>query len=77
MTGPTYFEHVAKAPELTVVEYKPAPDAEACALRLALVRVTDERDFWRSRAQALERDLHVATTAHRTNHTENSMREPA
>ena len=61
MTGPTYFEHVAKAPELAVVEYKPPPDAESCALRLALVRVTDERNFWRTRAQALERDLHRST----------------
>lgn len=59
----TYQEHVSKAIELDVVEYVPTPDAEACALRLALVRVTNERDFWRGRAQGLERDLHRALAA--------------
>ncbi len=59
----TYPEHVAKAPELSVVEFIAPPDSEAIALRLALVRLeqdnyalqkslsraTDERDYWRNR----------------------------
>ncbi len=56
----TDFEHVAKTPELALVEYTPAPDAEACALRVVLVRVTDERNYWRNRAQRLE---HAITRA--------------
>ena len=31
--------------------------ANANALRVALKRVMDERDFWRTRSQQLERDL--------------------
>lgn len=61
--APTYYEHAAKAPELDVVEYIPAPDAEACALRIALTRVTDERNFWRTRAQTLEKAITRAAKA--------------
>jgi predicted component of type VI protein secretion system len=56
----TYFEHVSRGPELEIVEFNPPPDAEAAALRVALVRLqqdasamqkalrwmTDDRDHW-------------------------------
>lgn len=63
MSGRTYHEHVAGAPEFDVVEFDTPPSTEAHALRAALVRVTAERDFWRTRAQGLERDMHRALAA--------------
>jgi hypothetical protein len=55
----TYHEHVAQAPECELVEYVPAPDAEACALRVALARVTTERDQWREAYLKLQRQTHA------------------
>ena len=40
----TYFEHAAGKPELEAVEYKASPDAEAAALRIALMR--QQRDIY-------------------------------
>lgn len=59
----TYPEHVARAPQLDVVEFVPPPDSEAVALRMALTRMYQdnyalqkalertqtERDFWRTK----------------------------
>ena len=53
--APTYHEHVAGQPELAVVEFTSPPDAEAVALRAALVRVTDERNHWREQYLAAAR----------------------
>ena len=53
----TYYEHNARGIEIEVVEFVPTPDAEACALRLALANVTNDRDFWRARARSLENRL--------------------
>lgn len=61
MNARTYFEHSAgDKPELEVVEFKTPADAEAVTLRLALVRVTDERDFWRRQYEQLARDVRIA-----------------
>lgn len=65
MNNRTYFEHAAgDKPELEVVEFKSPADAEAAALRLLLVRVTAERDFYRTQFERLARD--VCETAKRT-----------
>lgn len=55
--NPTYYEFVARQPELEVVEFVPPPDSEACALRLALANLTHDRDYWRARARSLENRL--------------------
>ncbi len=62
MTGRlTYFEHVAGGkPELEVIEFKETPDAETVALRMALMRATTERDFWRRQYEQLARDVRTA-----------------
>jgi hypothetical protein len=55
MIARTYFEHAAGGkPELDVVEFQPPPDAEALTLRTALVRVTEDRDYWRERCHQLQ-----------------------
>jgi hypothetical protein len=61
MPAPTYHEHVSKAPEFEVIEYVPAPDAEACALRVALTRVTEERNQWREAYLKLQRQAAAGT----------------
>jgi hypothetical protein len=57
----TYFEHAAGGkPELDVVEFKETPDAETVALRVALMRTSGERDFWRRQYEQLVRDVRSA-----------------
>ena len=57
----TYFEHAGKSVDFPTVEFEPSPNAEAMALRCALMRLqqdnyalqaalsrtTEERDAWR------------------------------
>ena len=71
-----YYEHNAGRPELDTVEYETPPDAEANALRVALLRLqqdvyalqralsrsTEERDQWREAYHRVLRERAEWTT---------------
>lgn len=72
----SYHEHVARAPELETIEFESPPDAEAVALRVALLRLeqdnyalqralsrtAEERDQWREAYHRILRERAEWTT---------------